>query len=333
MLENIRFVNPEWFFLLLLIPAGVAWFLYQRKSRYPQFRMSSLHPIKGMRSVRGVLRDWLPLLRALAAIAFIVALARPQSILKKEDIKAEGIDIFLVMDLSNSMLARDFKPNRLEVSKKVAQEFVAKRQYDRIGLSVFAGEAFTQCPLTTDHKILQEFLAGLQVEIFEEQGTAIGMGLGSAVNWLKESESKSKIVILLTDGVNNKGYIPPGTAAEIAKKFDIKVYTIGVGSNGMALTPTALTRQGEYAYNLVPVHIDEELLRSISQTTGGQYFRATDEKSLEQIYDQIDQLEKTELEITTINRYSEEFHPFALIGLLLLGLEALLRYTVLRTIP
>jgi Ca-activated chloride channel family protein len=333
MLENIRFVNPEWFFLLLLIPAGIAWFLYQRKSRYAPFRMSSLHSLKGMRSVRGVLRDWLPLLRALAAVAFIMALARPQSILKKEDIKAEGIDIFLVMDLSNSMLARDFKPNRLEVSKKVAQEFVAKRQYDRIGLSVFAGEAFTQCPLTTDHKVLQEFLASLQVEIFEEQGTAIGMGLGSAVNWLKESESKSKIVILLTDGVNNKGYIPPSTAADIAKKFDIKVYTIGVGTNGMALTPTALTRQGEYAYNLVPVHIDEELLRSISHTTGGEYFRATDEESLEQIYDQIDQLEKTELEITTINRYTEEFHPLAFIGLLLLGLEALLRYTVLRTIP
>lgn len=281
---------------------------------------------------RGKLRGILPVLRALAFIALVIALARPQLTLKEEEIKAEGIDIALVMDLSSSMLAQDFKPDRLEVSKRVAAEFVDKREFDRISLAVFAGEAFTQCPLTTDHRILKEFLANLKCGILED-GTAIGMGLATAINRLKDSEAKSKVVILLTDGDNNAGYIKPITAAEIAREFDVKVYTIGVGSRGQAYTPVSRRSDGEYIFGLANVQIDESLLIKIAEMTGGKYFRATTETSLEKIYEEIDALEKTEIEVTSIKRYSEEFHRFALFGMLMLLFEILLRYTVFRTIP
>ena len=239
----------------------------------------------------------------------------------------------LVMDLSNSMLSKDFNPNRLEVSKMVARQFVQKRQYDRIGLSLFAGDAFTQCPLTTDHNVLDEFLSNLNVNIFEIQGTAIGMGLASAVNWLKDSDAKSKIIILLTDGVNNMGYIQPLTAAEIAKKYDLRVYTIGVGSNGYALSPDSHTADGQINYRRKAVEIDEDLLREISNMTGGRYYRAASAEGLKEIYDEIDTLEKTEIEVTTITRYGEEFYKIALFGVMLLILELLLRYSLLREIP
>ena len=235
-------------------------------------------------------------------------------------------------DLSSSMLAQDFKPDRLEVSKRVAADFVEKREYDRIGLSVFSGEAFTQCPLTTDHRIVKEFLASLRCGILDD-GTAIGMGLATGVNRLKESDAKSKVVILLTDGVNNAGYIKPLTASEIAREFEVKVYTIGVGSTGDALTPVSRRSDGRYIFGLARVEIDEDLLQQIADMTGGKYFRATSAESLERIYAEIDQLEKTEIEVTTIKRYSEEFHRFALGGLILLLLELLLRYTVFKTIP
>jgi len=259
-------------------------------------------------------------------------MARPQLTLQEEEITADGVDIMMVMDLSSSMLAQDFKPDRLEVSKRVAADFVSKREHDRIGLSVFSGEAFTQCPLTTDHRVVKEFLADLRCGLLED-GTAIGMGLATAVNRLKESESKSKVVILLTDGVNNAGYIQPITASEIAREFDVKVYTIGVGSTGDALTPVSRRSDGKYIFGLARVEIDEELLAQIADMTGGKYFRATSAESLERIYAEIDQLEKTEIEVTTIKRYSEEFHHFALWGLILLVLELFLRYTVFKTIP
>lgn len=294
--------------------------------------MPSLEAVKDVSAWRGKLRAILPILRALTFIFFIIALARPQLTLKEEEIKAEGIDIALVMDLSSSMLAQDFKPDRLEVSKQVASDFIDKRQHDRISLAVFAGEAFTQCPLTTDHRVLKEFLAGLQCGILED-GTAIGMGLATAVNRLKDSEAKSKIVILLTDGDNNAGYIQPMTAAEIAKEFDVKIYTIGVGSRGKALAPISRNSNGQYIFGLAPVKIDEQLLTKMSEQTNGKYFRATDEQSLEQIYSDIDQLEKTEIEVTTIKRYSEEFYRFVFLGLIFLLVEFLLRYTILRTIP
>ncbi len=331
-IQNIEFVNPELLLLLLLIPAIAAWFFVKKKDQHVSIKMSNLESIANTSTIRSTLRRYLPLLRALALSALVIALARPRQTLKEEDIKAEGIDICLVMDLSSSMLAQDFKPDRLEVSKRVASDFVSKREHDRIGLSVFSGEAFTQCPLTTDHRVVKEFLAGLRCGLLED-GTAIGMGLATAVNRLKESESKSKVVILLTDGVNNAGYIKPLTASEIAREFAVKVYTIGVGSTGDALTPVSRRSDGKYIFGLARVEIDEELLAEIATMTGGKYFRATSAESLERIYAEIDQLEKTEIEVTTLKRYSEEFHHFALWGLILLVIELFLRYTVFKTIP
>jgi len=331
-LDRIDFLNPEFLLLFLVIPAIAAWFFFKKEDPHVSLKMPTLAGIAGMSSIRSTLRRYFPLLRVLAFSALVIAIARPRQTLKEEDIKAEGIDICLVMDLSSSMLAQDFKPDRLEVSKRVAADFVEKREYDRIGLSVFSGEAFTQCPLTTDHRIVKEFLASLRCGILED-GTAIGMGLATAVNRLKESDATSKVVILLTDGVNNAGYIKPLTASEIAREFQVKVYTIGVGSTGDALTPVSRRSDGRYIFGLARVEIDEDLLRQIADMTGGKYFRATSAESLERIYAEIDQLEKTEIEVTTIKRYSEEFHRFALGGLLLLLLELLLRYTVFKTIP
>ena len=329
--ENIQFLNPQFFLLLLLLPLAGFWYL-RRQRHYPTLRMPSLASVKGVHSWRGRLRATLPLLRALAFASLVVAMARPQEVLKEEEVDAEGIDIMMAIDLSSSMLAQDFKPDRLEVSKRVAAQFISKRPYDRIGLAVFAGEAFTKCPLTTDHQMLKAFLAELECGELED-GTAIGMGLATAVGHLEKSEAKSKIVILLTDGVNNAGYINPSMAAQIAQKLGIKVYTIGVGSTGDALTPVNRRSDGRYIFGLARVKIDEGLLREIAEMTKGEYFRATSAESLERIYDQIDRLEKTKVEVTVFKHYSEAFHPFVYWAILLLLLEALLRYTVLRTIP
>ncbi|MFK7935726.1 MAG: VWA domain-containing protein [Saprospiraceae bacterium] len=332
MFENITFLNPEFLFLLLLIPLLAAWYYFKRRDRFAALKMPSLDAVKGMTTWRGKLRIILPILRALAFTMLVIALARPQETLKEENIKAEGIDIILVMDLSSSMLAQDFKPDRLQVSKRVAGEFVSKRAYDRVGLVSFAGEAFTQAPVTTDHDVIQEFLAKLECGILED-GTAIGMGLATAANRLKDSEAKSKVIILLTDGVNNAGYVKPMTAAEIAQEFDIKVYTIGVGSTGDALTPVSRRSDGRYIFGLAKVEIDEALLTEVAEKTGGKYFRATSTEGLERIYAEIDQLEKTEIEVTTVRRYSEEFYRFALLAMIFLALEIVLRYTVFRAIP
>ncbi len=331
-LTNIQFYNPELLLLLLLLPLLVYWYLRRRRERYATIRMSTLSALSDVNSWRGRLRAALPILRALAFVALVVALARPREMRQEEEVKAEAIDIVLVMDLSSSMLAQDFEPDRLEVSKKVAAEFVDKRAYDRIGLAVFAGEAFTQCPLTTDHRIVKGFLRELQCGLLED-GTAIGEGLATAVNRLRESEAKSKVVILLTDGVNNAGYIKPLTAAEIAEEFGVKVYTVGVGSTGDALTPVSRRSDGRYVFGLARVEIDEALLQQIAQQTGGRYFRATSAETLQQIYAEIDQLEKTEIDVTVYRRYSEYFHVFVGWGLLFLVLEIVLRYTFLRTIP
>jgi Ca-activated chloride channel family protein len=331
-IANYNFVNPEFFLLLLALPAVGIWYYRRYKQRYPTMDMPSLEGIRDIRSWRARFRVALPIMRALAFTLLVIALARPQESLKEENIKAEGIDIVMVMDLSSSMLARDFTPDRLEVSKDVAAQFVDKRPYDRIGLAVFSGEAFTQCPLTTDHGVVKDFLENLKCGILED-GTAIGMGLATAVNRLKDSESVSKVVILLTDGVNNSGYIQPMTAAQIASQFDVKVYTIGIGSVGEALTPVSVRSDGRYIFGLARVEIDEQLLKEIAEMTGGAYFRATSKEGLEEIYSKIDELEKTEIEVTTIRRYSEEFYFFAGFGLLLLVLELLLRYTVFRALP
>jgi len=329
---NIEFVNPYILVLLLLIPIIGLWQRWKNKKTEAYFTLPSLESIEHIRSLRSRLVPFIPLLRALSLAAFIIALARPQLALKEEEIKAEGIDIMLIMDLSSSMLAQDFKPDRLQVSKKVAKDFVDKRPYDRLGLVVFAGESFTQCPLTTDHRVVKDFLDNLQCGLLDD-GTAIGMGLASAVNRLKESEAESKVVILLTDGVNNAGYIKPNTAAEIAKEFDIKVYTIGVGSVGKALSPISRRSDGKYVFGMARVEIDEALLRNISAMTGGKYYRATSEESLQAIYAEIDQLEKTEIDVTVFKKYSEEFRKFLVWGFGFLLLEILLSLTLLRTLP
>ena len=332
MFGGISFANPAVLVLLLLIPALGVWYYYRRRQRYATLRMPTLRGIEGIQSIRGRLRALLPILRVLAIGALIIALARPQQILEEEEVKAEGIDIAMVMDLSSSMLAEDFEPNRLEVSKRVASDFVDKREFDRIGLVVFSGEAFTQCPLTIDHDVVKTFLSQLECGLLED-GTAIGLGLATAVNRLKESEAESKVVILLTDGVNNTGYQSPKLAAQIAQEFGIKVYTIGVGSMGETLAPVSRRSDGKFIFGIARVEIDEQLLNEIADMTGGQYFRATDAESLEAIYASIDQLEKTEMEVTSFRRYKEEFHRFALWGLIFLLLELILRYSVLRTIP
>lgn len=331
--SDISFKSP-WLLLLLLLLPLIFWLRSRYgPNLYPVIRLSRSKSFAGHNSLRARIRDpLLLLLRLFALAALIIALARPQHIFKEEEINAEGIDIVLSMDLSSSMLARDFKPDRLQVSKDVAVDFVEKRPYDRIGLVVFAGEAYTQCPLTTDHAILSDFLKKLECG-FLADGTAIGMGLATAVNRLKESESKSKVIILLTDGDNNEGYIQPLTAAQLAEEFGIKIYTIGVGSTGDALAPVNRTANGQYLFGLMPVKIDEDLLREIAELTGGEYFRATSRESLEAIYNDIDQLEKTKIEVSTFKRYSEAFFPFALAAIIALVLELFLRNTFLRTFP
>jgi len=330
---NVAFKHPWLLLLLAIIPLMAVYYYTQRRKRHATVRMSTLSAFSGQSSWRGRLRVVLPVLRALALAAMVVALARPQATLKEEDITAEGIDIFLVMDISSSMLARDFPPDRLEASKEVAMEFVDKREHDRLGLAVFAGEAFTQCPLTTDRSMVKTFLSELQCGPLED-GTAIGLGLATAVNRLKDSEAKSKIIILLTDGVNNAGeYVKPLTAGEVAREMGVKVYTIGMGSNGDAYAPIGRRGDGEYVFGFVRVEIDERLLQQISDMTGGRYFRATNKEALTQIYSIIDELEKTKIDVTTVKRYSEEFYPWIGLALLLLLIEVVLRYTVLRVMP
>lgn len=329
---NYEFQHPWFLLLLLLLPLMWYWKYKLQRSQNIKIKFPHVGSIEGLNSLKSQLIKYLPILRYLGIAGLIIALARPCLVLKEEEVKAEGIDIIMVMDLSSSMLARDFKPDRLTVSKKVAQDFIDKRKYDRIGLVVFAGESFTQSPLTTDHRIVKELLGTLESGMLED-GTAIGMGLASAVNRLKESESESKVVILLTDGVNNSGYIKPMTAAEIAKEIKVKVYTIGVGSMGNAVSPISRRSNGQYVFGLSRVEIDEDLLREISKLTGGNYYRATNEMSLERIYDEIDRLEKTEIEVSVFKRYSEEFRRFLFFGLACLLIEWLLKNTFLRTIP
>lgn len=327
------FLYP-WLLPLLVVSPLLWYYFYQKKEGlFTSLRLPTTSAMQGVTSWRARLRPFLPLLRILALSAFIIALARPRLDLSEESVKAEGIDIVLAMDLSTSMGATDFPPNRLQVAKQVAIDFVRQRDYDRIGLVVYAGEAYTKAPLTVDHDIIERFLSDLELgEIVD--GTAIGTGLATAVNRLKESKAKSRIIILLTDGENNAAYHhSPELAAELAKEFDIRVYTIGVGSGEQTLMPSAPIGQGRYRYKPTRGSVDEELLEYIAEVTNGRYFRAKDTKQLQSIYEYIDELEKTEIETTVFRRYQEEFGRFLLWGLIFLGLEIGLRYTVLRAIP
>ncbi len=294
-------------------------------------KMSSLEAVKNQSSWKASLRKFLPIMKILSIGLLIVALARPQNVDSDEKVKAEGIDIVLSLDISGSMLAQDFKPDRLGAAKRTAKDFVDGREHDRVGLVVFAGESFTQCPLTADHNVLKIMIDQLSSGLVED-GTAIGEGLAIAVNRLRETEAESKVIILLTDGVSNKGSIDPLTAAEMAKEYDIKVYTIGVGTTGTAPFPQR-DFFGRTILRQMQVELDEKLLQEIAKMTNGKYFRAKNDEALQKIYDEINELETTEVEVTTFKKYTERFYGFAFAALFLLFLQFVLNATFLRSIP
>lgn len=332
MFENFEFVNPTLFWLLLLLPALSIWYLWKRNKQTATLKISSLKGFKTGKNWLAKLKPILFVLRLLALASIIVALARPRTVDESTRIKTtKGIDIVMAIDVSASMLARDLKPNRLEALKTVAARFIQARPNDRIGLVEYAGESFTKTPLTSDKTVVLSSLKNMKYNTVIEGGTAIGMGLGTAVNRLKESRAKSKVIILLTDGVNNSGFIDPKIASELAIEFGIKVYTIGLGTNGLAMSPIGLRRDGSFQYGNIQVEIDEELLKEIAQTTGGQYFRATSTTKLNEIYDEINKLEKTDIEEFKYTNYEEMFRPLVFLALVLLGIELLLRYTVFRS--
>ena len=328
--NHLTFAHPIFFGLLLLIPFIIWWQLRGKKDDSPALRLTTLSGIdKGLAGGKARYRPVLFVLRIITFIALIIALARPQSSNTTENIDSEGIDIVLAMDVSGSMIAEDFKPNRIEAAKAVALKFVDQRPTDRIGLVIFSGESFTMCPITIDHNVLKEQISQVKNGMITD-GTSIGMGLATAVDRLRFSKGKSKVIILMTDGVNNMGLIDPITALEIAKAFKVRVYTIGIGTMGQAImpvqTPMGIQKQ------MMPVEIDEPLLRKIATETNGKYFRATGNKSLEGIYTDIDKLEKTRIDITSYKHYAELFFPFAMLAVICLALEMLLRYTVFRSI-
>lgn len=327
-----RFANPEYLFLLLLLPLIAIY--YWRKRMNGQVNFSSLRHIKKLpKTIRQILGNYLYWLQLIGLGLLIVAFARPQSGAKQEEVITEGIDIMLVVDVSTSMLAEDFKPkNRLGAAKMVAEEFIGGRINDPIGLVIFAREAFSQCPLTLDYGVLTDILEKVEVATEAWDGTAMGNGLATAVARLQESRAKSKVVIMLTDGENNAGEVDPITAAQVAQTFGVRVYTIGAGTRGTAMYPFSHPLFGKQ-YKPIPVEIDEDLLTRIAETTGGQYFRATDTQKLRDIYKQIDELEKTKIEVKEYTKYTELFVNYALAGLILLLIELILRHTYLRRLP
>lgn len=325
------FAYPELLWLLILLPLIATWYILQARKTSATMTISSLKPFEGgRRGLRVYLRHSLPILRALSVSFLIIALARPQNTNSWQKDSIEGIDIMLAMDVSGSMQAMDFKPNRLEAAKDVAISFINNRPNDNIGMVTFAGESFTQCPLTTDHTVLLNMVQDLQMGVLDD-GTAIGMGLATAVNRLKDSKAKSRVVILLTDGSNNMGDITPRMAADIARTFGIRVYTVGVGTRGEAPFPI----QTEFGVRIqnVPVDIDEPTLDGIAEVSGGKYFRAVDNETLNEIYKEIDKLEKTRLMTKSFKAYEEKYFVYALIAFLLLLTEFLLRNTLLRSNP
>ena len=332
MFENFEFVNPQFFWLFLILPVLLLWYLWNRNQQTAALKISSIKGFQTGKNWLAKLRPFLFFLRLLALAALIIAMARPRTVDESTRIKtSKGIDIVMAIDVSASMLARDLKPNRLEALKTVAARFINARPNDRIGLVEYAGESFTKTPLTSDKGIVLSSLKAIVYNTIIEGGTAIGSGLATSVNRLKESRAKSKVIILLTDGVNNTGFIDPKIASELAVEFGIKVYTIGLGSNGMAMSPIGIRQDGGFQYGNVQVEIDEALLKEIAKTTGGQYFRATSTTKLSEIYDEINKLEKTDIEEFKYTNYDEMYRPWALLALGLLLLDLLLRYTVFKS--
>lgn len=328
-----EFANPKILWLLTIVPLLIAYYIWRSRQGGASIVISTTDALRtAPRTLRYYLRH-LPIILRMAALALlIVAVARPQSVEHEVETTSDGIDIVLSLDISGSMLARDFTPDRLVAAKEVASTFIANRTGDRIGLVVFAGEAFTQAPLTTDQATLQTLLGRIKSGVIED-GTAIGNGLATAVNRLRESDSKSKVIILLTDGVNNRGQISPLTVAEIAKDLGIKVYTIGVGRNGQAPYPLFDERGREVDTVMLDVEIDEESLREIAEKTGGEYFRATDKESLKRIYDEINSMEKSKVEVLEFTLVHEEYLKFVLWALALLITEFFVKYILLKRIP
>jgi len=331
---KVTFLNPEflWLFLVLLIAIG--WLFYKRNQLSATVKMSSLEPFKQNRTFLAKAKPFLYVLRILALSSIIIALARPRSVdVTSKSKTTKGIDIVMAIDVSSSMLANDLKPNRLEALKKVASTFVQDRINDRIGLVVYAGESYTRTPVTSDKTIILQSLKTIEYDdSIIADGTGIGVGLATAINRIKDSKAKSRIIILLTDGVNNSGTIDPRTAAEIAKEYDIKVYTIGIGTNGQAMFPVAKDANGKLVFRRMPVEIDEGLMKEIAKATDAKYFRATSNKKLQAIYDEINKLETTEIDEKKFYNYDEKYKPFVLIAFVLLGVEVLLRNSVFRGI-
>jgi Ca-activated chloride channel family protein len=328
---DVTFANKGFLFLLLLIPALSAWYYFRQKYRESDVRFSSLTPFSEVSSTRKERARHLPFILRMAALTLLIfALARPQSTSHGENVYREGIDIVLALDISGSMLAEDFHPNRIEAAKAVAQEFINGRTNDRIGLVIFSSESFTQCPLTVDYAVLKNLLKPVKPGMIED-GTAIGLGIANAVNRLKDSKSKSKVIILLTDGVNNRGEIDPTTAAQIAASYGIRVYTVGMGTIGEAPYP-AQTPFG-IRYQMMPVDLDENALTKIAEITDGKYFRATDNATLEKIYKEIDRLEKTRIEVRSYRRFTELFYSYVGLALFLLMVDVGISKTWLRKLP
>ena len=332
MLEGIEFVNKQFFWLLLLLPLALLWYILKNKKQTAELNISSLKGFKITSSWLPKLKHLLFGLRLLALGLIIMALARPQTVDVSTKTKTtRGIDIVMAIDVSASMLAKDLKPNRLEALKNVAAEFINGRPNDRIGLVEYAGESYTKTPITSDKGIVLRSLSSIRYNTIIEGGTAIGMGLATSVNRLKDSKAKSKVIILLTDGVNNSGFIDPKMASDLAVEYGIKTYTIGLGTNGMALSPIEIKPNGQFQYGRVQVEIDEELLKEIAEATGGKYFRATNNKKLKEIYKEINKLEKTDVEEFKFYNYEEKFRPLVLLAIGLLLMELLLRFTIFRS--
>lgn len=332
MLENFAFENPQWFWLMLLLPLAITWYVWKRGKQTAELKISTIQGFKIQQSWLARLRPLMIVLRILALVFLITAMARPRTIDVSTKTKTtKGIDIVMAIDVSASMLARDLRPNRLEALKDVASEFIQGRPNDRIGLVVYAGESYTKTPITSDKSIVLSALKDVAYNDILENGTAIGMGLATSVNRLKDSKALSKVIILLTDGVNNSGTIDPKLASELAKEYNIKTYTIGLGSNGMALSPIGILPNGQFQYGNQRVEIDEALLKEIANATGGQYFRATDNQKLEAIYEEINKLEKTEVEEFKFYNYKELYRNLVLLALGFLVIEILLRFTLFRS--
>ncbi|MFA6571839.1 MAG: VWA domain-containing protein [Bacteroidota bacterium] len=331
MMKDVTFANPDFFWLFLIIPFLIAWYIFKNRKQTPTIKLSTAEGFNiSKMTTRAWLRHLLPVLRIISVSLLIIVLARPQSSSSHKNVTTEGVDIVITLDISSSMLSEDFSPNRLEAAKRTAMKFIDDRVDDRIGLVVFSRESFTQCPVTIDHDVVKNLFQSIKSGMIDD-GTAIGQGLATAINRLKDSKAKSKVVILLTDGMNNAGLIAPLSAADIAKTFGVRVYTIGVGRNGFA--PYPFKTPFGIQYQNIEVKIDEDLLKSIAKMTDGKYFRATNNKGLENIYKEIDKLEKTRIDVAVFSRRSEKFLPYAIAACAFFALELLLRYLVLRRIP